>query len=349
MSPVFASPLKVAIVGVGAIGGLCAGWLGRLPAGRVELSALARGRTLQLLQTQGLQLEQGGRTECLPLRASADPLDLGAQDLVIVAVKAPALPGVAPLVRALLHERTRVLVAMNGVPWWFFDGLGGACDGLALQSVDPEGRIAALIPSAQVIGGVVHASATTPEPGRVRHVGGNGLIIGRPAGGSDVELEQIGALLGDSGWAVTVSARIQQDIWFKLWGNMTMNPVSALTGATCDRILDDPLARAFCSAVMLEAREIGARIGCGIDQQPDDRHAVTRKLGAFRTSMLQDLDGGRPLEIDALVGVVREIGLHLGLATPNIDALYGLVRLLAQSRHLYPANYAANSSATAAP
>jgi len=243
---------------------------------------------------------------------------------------------VAPAVRAMTGEHTQVLVAMNGVPWWFFQGLGGLCQGLALRSVDPNGQIAAAIPTDQVIGAVVHASATCPEPGVVQPKAGRGLIIGRPAGAPDDVVRDLAILLNDGAWDVTVSERIQRDIWFKLWGNMTMNPVSALTRATADRVLDDPLVRAFCSAVMTEAQAIGARIGLPIEQSPDDRHAVTRKLGAFKTSMLQDVEAGRPLEIDALVSVVREIGQHLGLATPNIDALLGLSRLMGQSLGLYP-------------
>ena len=151
-------------------------------------------------------------------------------------------------------------------------------------------------------------------------------------------------LLRGAGLAVTISERIQQDVWFKLWGNMTMNPVSALTGAPCDRILDDPLVRGFCSAVMVEAQAIGAAFGIPIDQDPEARHAVTRRLGSFRTSMLQDLLAGRPLEIDALVGAVREIGVHLGLVTPNIDALLGLTRLMAAERGLYTGPAAAVTS-----
>ena len=178
-----------------------------------------------------------------------------------------------------------------------------------------------LIPAERVIGCVVHLSSTAVEPGRVRHVNGQGLILGRASGGSDGRLQTVATLLSNAGFAVTLSERIQREVWFKLWGNMTMNPISALTGATCDRILDDPLVRAFCSAVMLEAQAIGAAFGIPIDQRPEERHAVTRKLGAFKTSMLQDAEAGRPLEIDALLGAVREIGSHVGIATPNVDAL----------------------------
>ena len=328
--------MKVCIVGLGAIGGLFAAWLGRrLPPGEVTLSALARGSTLAAVREGGLRLH--GDNTPVPLQASDDPAALGPQDLVILAVKGPALAAVAPAVHALLAPHTQVLVAMNGVPWWFFDGLGGPCEGWSLDSVDPGAVVRGLIPSRQVIGCVVHLSATVPAAGQVKHVNGNGLIVGRPAGGVDEALRTLGARFERAGYAVTLSERIQREVWFKLWGNMTMNPVSALTGAPCDRILDDPLVRGFCSSVMLEAQAIGAAFGIPIDQVPEQRHAVTRKLGSFKTSMLQDTEAGRALELDALVGAVREIGTRLALPTPNIDALFGLARLMARQRGLYPA------------
>jgi 2-dehydropantoate 2-reductase len=327
---------KICIVGLGAIGGLAAAWLARLGA-EVELSALARGATLDAVRRNGLRCEDASGSRTVPLRAAERADALGPQDLIVLAVKAPALPAVAPAVKALSAPHTRVLCAMNGVPWWFFQGLPGRAAGLRLASADPTGTLDALIPASCVIGGVVHLSATTPAPGVVRHVSGTGLIIGKPGGGRDAEVQALAALLGRAGFAPTVSERIQRDIWFKLWGNMTMNPVSALTGATADRVLADELVVGFVSAVMLEAQAIGAAIGIPIDQAPAQRHEVTRKLGAFKTSMLQDVEAGRPLELDALVGTVREIGRHLGLATPNIDALFGLARLMARQRGLYPA------------
>jgi len=222
------------------------------------------------------------------------------------------------------------------VPWWFGHGLPGDAAGMAIQTVDADGAIARALPPAQVLGCVVHIAAGSAEPGLVQHRMGWGLIVGEPGGGSNPRLERAVALLQRAGFETSVPASIHQALWYKLWGNVTMNPVSALTGATADRILDDPLVRAFCSAVMTEAQAIGRHIGCDIDQQPDDRHAITRGLGAFKTSMLQDLEAGRALEIDGLVGAVREIGQHLGLHTPHTDALLGLVRLMAQGRGLYP-------------
>jgi 2-dehydropantoate 2-reductase len=307
----------------------------------VHLSALARGQTLAQLRTQGLAwTDEHGAEQHLPhaaLHASSNPADLGPQDLVVVAVKGPALAAVAPAVQALLAPHTTVLVAMNGLPWWFFHGLPGECAGMPLTSVDPQGHIAPAIPAAQVLGCVVHLSATQPGPGRLGPVRNNQLIVGEPSGGNSLRAMAVATLLAQAGFGVAVSERIQRDIWFKLWGNMTMNPVSALTGATCDRILDDPLVRGFCSHVMQEAQAIGLRIGLGIDQSPDDRHAVTRKLGAFKTSMLQDVEASRPIELDTLVAAVREVGQRLGLPTPHTDALLGLTRLMAQTRGLYPA------------
>jgi 2-dehydropantoate 2-reductase len=328
--------MKVCIAGLGAIGGLMAAWLGtRLAPGTVTLSALARGATLASVRVHGLVLETPQGDQRVDLRASDHASELGVQDLVILAVKGPALAAVAPALTPLLGPHTQVLTAMNGVPWWFFEGLPGRCQGLKLTSTDPGGVAAAHISAARVLGGVVHLSATTPAAGRVRHVNGNGLILGRAVGLPDAPLQAVAGMLREAGLAVTVSDCIQRDVWFKLWGNMTMNPVSALTGAPCDRILDDPLVRQFCSAVMLEAQAIGSAFGIPIPQQPEERHAVTRKLGSFKTSMLQDVLAGRPLEIDGLVASVREIGVHLGLATPHIDALLGLVRLMASERGLY--------------
>jgi 2-dehydropantoate 2-reductase len=324
--------MKVCVYGAGAIGGFIGARLGAAGHG---MSAVARGGTLAALREHGLRLVQGGETIVAPVQAEEDPGRLDPQDLVIVAVKGPALAAVAARIAPLLAPDTMVLVAMNGVPWWFFDGLPGPYAGTRLASVDPEGAIAAAIPTRHVIGCVVHASCSTPEPGLVRHGMGAGLIVGEPAGGRSARVERLVAELARAGFDAKLPERIQQDIWYKLWGNMTMNPVSAITGATGDRILDDPLVRAFCSAAMAEAAAIGAKIGCGVTQSTEDRHAVTRKLGAFKTSMLQDVEAGRPIELDAIVGVVREIGQKVGVPTPNIDALLGLARLFARVRGLY--------------
>ena len=329
--------MKFCIVGLGAIGGLFAA---RLALAGHEVSALARGATLEAVRRNGLTLLDGApgqeQVRKVAIQASDDPAALGAQDVVIVAVKTTALASVAGSVAALLGPDTAVLSAMNGVPWWFFHGLPPELARLRLQSVDPDGNISQAIPAERVIGCVTHLSAAAPAPGTVRSVAGNRLIIGEPAGGAArPRASAVVNALRDGGFEVEEAKVIQQDIWFKLWGNMTMNPISALTGATGDRILDDEYVRGFMSRCMVEAALIGERIGLPIDQDPEQRHAVTRKLGAFRTSMLQDVTAGRPVELDALVASVMEIGRQVAVPTPNIDALFGLARLQAQVRGLY--------------
>ncbi len=324
--------MKVCIYGAGAIGG----WLGvKLAQAGSDVSVVARGATLEALRAQGLRLQQGNETLTAQVRASAAPADLGVQDLVVVAVKAPAMAEVAKSIRPLLGPDTIVLTAMNGVPWWFFQGFGGAYAGTRLKAVDPDGSIAEAVPAKHIVGCVVHASCALREPGFVQHHFGNKLIVGEPSGEQTQRVRQLAALLEEAGFETVLSEQIQKDAWYKLWGNMTVNPVSAMTGATTDLILGDDLVRGFISAVMLEAREIGARVGIPIAQQPEDRHQVTRKLGAFKTSMLQDVEAGKPGEIDALVTVVKEMGEMTGVPTPFTDALLGLSRLHARVHGLY--------------
>ena len=324
--------MKICIYGAGAIGG----WIGaRLAALGEPVSVVARGATLAALQTHGLRLQQAEGLLQVPVQAADNAAALGVQDLVVVAVKAPALAEVARDIAPLLGPHTIVLTAMNGVPWWFFQGFGGAYAGTSLKAVDASGAIAAAIPARHVVGCVVHASCALQAPGVVQHHFGNKLILGEPSGQQTERAKALAALLKRAGFEAPLSEQIQRDTWYKLWGNMTVNPVSALTGATTDLILDDPLVRGFISHVMLEAKEIGARIGIPIDQQPEDRHAVTRKLGAFKTSMLQDVEAGKPVELDALVTVVQELGVLTAVPTPFTDALLGLARLQSRVKGLY--------------
>lgn len=334
--------MKVCVVGAGAIGGFLGARLAA--AGKADVAAIARGPTLEAMRAHGWRLEQAGNLITSPARVTDDARTLGRQDLVIVAVKGPALPMVAPSIAAMLGPETVVLPAMNGVPWWFCEGVPMFGDA-PLESVDPGGAIAASIPIHHVLGCVVHASSTSPEPGLTRHVIGQRLIIGEPSGGRSARAERISELLSQAGFEVTVSSDVRYDIWYKLWGNLTMNPVSALTGATIDRILDDPLVRQFCSAAMVEAASIGSRVGCRMTESPEDRHALTRKLGSFKTSMLQDAEAGRSLELDGIVTAVHEMGRRLEIPTPNIDTLLGLSRLFARVRGLY-SNLAVSGSRT---
>ena len=326
--------MKICVVGAGAIGG----FLGTRLAleGSTQVSALARGTTLVALRDHGWRLQEGVDLVQAPVAVAADdPRELGPQDLLVIAVKSPALPALAPTLGPLFTKDTMVLPAMNGVPWWFSAGIE-ALGPRSLESVDPAGTIAAAIPVSRVVGCVVHAAVSTAAPGVAVHRMGRGLIIGEPAGAESTRLAQLAALFSRAGFEVHTSTRIRYDIWYKLWGNMTMNPVSALTGATLDRVLDDDLVRGFCSAAMREAAAVGARIGCDVHESPEDRHAITRRLGAAKTSMLQDVEALRPLELDALVGAAREIGRRVGIETPGIDALFGLTRLFGRVRGLYP-------------
>ena len=332
--------MKVCIYGAGAIGG----WIGvHLAQTGHEISVVARGATLTALQQNGLQCVQSQAADAkltASVKVSANPSDLGPQDLVIVAVKAPAMADVAKGIAPLLGPHTMVMTAMNGVPWWFFQGFGGQLENTSLSTIDPGGAIAKAIPAHHVVGCVVHASCSLDAPGVVRHHFGQGLILGEPAEQKGEVSQRVAQLVADlqaAGFNASASAQIQKDVGYKLWGNMTVNPVSAFTGATTDLILKDDLVRGFVSSVMLEAKAIGEKIGIPIAQTPEDRHEVTKKLGAFKTSMLQDVEAGKSVELDALVSVVRELGQLTQVNTPFTDALLGLSRLHASVRGLYPA------------
>ena len=334
--------MKICIVGAGAIGGFIGTKLAA--TGSHEVSALARGDTLTALKQHGWRLNTAAGLLQAPIhKASSHAADFGEQDVVVIAVKSHSLAEVAPTLAPLLGKHTLILPAMNGVPWWFMtnqpeDSLQALWN-KPLQSIDPAGLIQQALPANQVIGCVVHASTKSLEPGLVQHVAGQKLIVGEPAGEapgtSSARVLALVEALSGAGFETLHSNNIRYHIWYKLWGNMTMNPISAITGATVDRVLADPLTRAFVTRVMLEAKAIGARIGCAIDESPEDRHAVTAKLGAFKTSMLQDVEAGRSIELDALVLAVREIGERLQMHTPNIDTLLGLTRLMGQSKNIY--------------
>jgi 2-dehydropantoate 2-reductase len=326
---------KIAVVGLGAVGGLLAG---KLAGSGHAVSALARGATLAQVREHGLRLIAAGVESVHRVAASDDAGELGPQDLGSVALKGPALAAAAASMQPLIGPQTVVMPAMNGVPWWFLQ-TGSAAVELAdkrLPSVDPDGSIARLLPLERVIGCVVHLTCSSPEPGVIRLGFGDRLIVGEPAGGASARVDTVCKALKDAGFDAPATTDLRYDIWYKLWGNMTMNPVSALTGAPSDRILDDPLVRAFMLGSMEEAARIGARIGCPITQSGEERLVVARHLGSFKTSMLQDSLAGRALELDAIVTAVHEIGSRLEIPMPNIGALLGLTRLMARERGLYP-------------
>jgi 2-dehydropantoate 2-reductase len=338
--------MKICIYGAGAIGILMGA---RLSAtGRHQVAAVARGATLAALAEHGWRLQTAAGPVHGPAQASDAPTALGTQDLVIVTVKAPALADVARRIAPLLGPRTVVLPAMNGVPWWFCEGLPGPAGGRSLASVDPDGAIAAGIPLAQVVGCVVHAAAYVDEPGVARHNLGQDLVIGEPRGGASDRVAALKTVLDEAGFRTTVSERIQRDIFYKLWGNMTTNPISAITGATTDRIVGDDVVRELMTRAMHEAARVGERMGCAITQTPAARQEITRSLGAFKTSMLQDVEAGRAIELDSLVGAVRELGRQVGVDTPMMDAIFGLARLFGRVHGLYPDDAAESASAARA-
>lgn len=311
---------SIAVVGAGAIGGWIAARLSL--AGR-SVAIMAGQGTMSAIARDGLHLEEGvgKQTAHVGLLAETD----GPQDLLILAVKAPALENAVAAARPLIGPATLVLPMLNGVPWWFTGG------SRPLRSVDPQGQIAAAIPSSQLVGCVVHASCSRSAPNAVRVGMVDRLVIGEPAGPPSPRLAALAALLEEAGIKVEQSADIRSAIWYKLWGNATLNPLSALTRATADRLLQDPTLRGLMLEAMTELAEIGARIGCPIRQSGEERMAVTARLGAFKTSMLQDVEAGRQIELDALVAAPLEIARLHGVRTPALDLVYALARQLDRS------------------
>lgn len=319
--------LKVTVVGAGAIGGLLAAGLTQ---GDCEVSVLARGATLTAIRAQGLRVIAGDSDATYPVRAADDAAQLGEQDVVVLALKAQLLPELAPTLRPLIGAHTTLLAAMNGIPWWFLHGFEGPLKGQTLESVDPGGAVSRALPPAQAASCVVHLAASTDAPGVVRRGRGNQLILGAPDADSGTlradHLIHLAQIWRAAGIEVALSDQIRREIWVKLWGNMNMNPISALTGATVDKILDDPYTHGLVLQMMDEAVAVGSRLGLDTGMSAAERSAITRKLGAFKTSMLQDVEAGRPLELEPILGVFPELGRKLGVPTPHCDAVYGLLR-----------------------
>ncbi|SCK35116.1 2-dehydropantoate 2-reductase [Variovorax sp. HW608] len=323
--------MKVAIVGAGAIGG----WLGaRLALAGEAVSVLARGATLARIAEHGIELHSGGRVDTARVRAAASAAELGPQDVVLVAVKALSLPALAPSLRALMHEGTLLLSACNGLPWWYFLAPGQPCSGLRLASVDPEGALEHAIPLPQVLGLSVFASCHCPQPGVVRHSAGTRLLLGEPGGGASARVDALALRLQAAGFDAQPSAGIRRDIWVKLLGNACFNPVSLLTGAASDEMIDEPSLHALFMRMMEEAIGVGGRLGLKLDVDPARRIAQTRQLGHIKTSMLQDLESGRAVEIDAILGALVECAAAVAMPVPTLDAVLGLARLRARTAGL---------------
>ena len=316
-------PARIAVVGAGAIGGWAAA---RLALAGHAVTLVARGATLAALRADGLQVEEAGRLETAPITATDGAGSLGPQDIVLIAVKAPALAAAAQAAGPLIGADTLIVPLLNGVPWWFVP--------VALKSVDPDGRIAAALPLEQVIGCVVHAACSRAALNRVAVTHADKLILGEPAGGASARVDALAAVFDDAGIRAEPSPDVRRAIWYKLWGNATINPLSALTRATADRLLADAALKAFMLEAMAELAAIGAAINCPIGESGEERMAVTARLGAFRPSMLQDVESGRAIELEALLGAPREIAAREGIATPALDRIYAMTALLADSLRL---------------
>jgi len=314
---------KVCIYGAGAIGGYMGAMLAKAGA---DVSLVARGPHLVAMQANGLVLDMDGNRETVPVTASENPADLGEQDYVIVTLKAHSVPGVVDAMQPLLGKNTAVVFGVNGVPWWYFYGLDGPLKDRRLETVDPGGKIWDGIGPERAMGCVVYPAAEVPEPGVIQHISGDRFSLGEPDGSKSERADALSALLKTAGLRAPVRPRIRDEIWVKLWGNCSFNPVSALTGATLEDMAQTPATRAVIRAVMVEAQAVGEALGIKFAIDVDKRIAGAEAVGAHKTSMLQDLERGRPMEIDALVGAVAELGELVDVPTPTLDGVLALVQ-----------------------
>ncbi|WPZ33526.1 2-dehydropantoate 2-reductase [Thalassobaculum sp. OXR-137] len=324
--------MRVCIYGAGAIGGFLGVALARAGC---EVSLVARGPHLAAIKENGLTLLQDATRETVRLNASEDPAELGPQDHVIVALKAHSVPAVAKKMTALFHEETSLVTAVNGVPWWYFHGLGGELEGTRLESVDPGGVQWDTLGPERAIGCVVYPACEIEEPGVITHQDGDRFTLGEPSGEKTGRVQALSEAMRAGGLKAPVRPRIRDEIWVKLWGNLSFNPISALTGATLEQICGDPETRAVARAMMLEGQAVGEALGVKFAIDVDKRIEGAAAVGAHKTSMLQDLERGRAMEIDALVASVQELGRLTGVATPTIDMVLGLVKMRGRTAGCY--------------
>ena len=324
--------MKICVYGAGAVGGLIAAWLAR--SGE-DVCVVARGPHLAAIRAGGLRVRSGDKVESFPMRADADPAKLGAQDYVVIAVKAQSLAEVAARIGPLVGAGTSIITAMNGVPWWFFDRLRFGEGRQRLESLDPSGALRRAMPTERLVGCVIHLAASTPEPGLVSHNMGRRLVLGEPGGRNTERTRDIAAALSAAGFDITVSDFIEKEFWVKLLGNVSFNPVSALTLSTADRLIADPGVKSYMVHIMREVLAIGRAVGVDADIDPEARIDMARQLGKFKTSMLQDLEAGKPLEIDGLLAGTLEIAEKAGVQAPFTQSLFGLIRARAAASNQY--------------
>jgi 2-dehydropantoate 2-reductase len=324
--------MKICIFGAGAIGGYMGAKLAEAGA---DVSLVARGPHLAAMQEKGLTLIEDGNRTTHKVTVSDNPNDLGRQDYVIVTLKAHSVPPVVDKMQPLIGEGTTIVSGVNGVPWWYFHKIGGDLEGTRLASVDPGDAQWNGFGPDNVLGCVVYPAAEVSEPGVINHIEGNRFSLGEPSGEKSDRAMALSKALGAAGLKAPVRPKIRDEIWVKLWGNLSFNPISALTHATLDVLCTEPGTREVARNMMLEAQEIAEKLGVKFPIDVDRRIQGGAEVGAHRTSMLQDLDAGRPMEIDALVGSVQELGRVTDTPTPTIDTVLALVQLRGKVAGLY--------------
>lgn len=325
--------MKICIFGAGAIGGYMAV---KLVQAGVDVSIVARGAHLAAIQSRGLTLvEEGAEPVTVQVRASANATDLGVQDYVIVTLKAHSVPPVVAAMQPLIGPNTTIVSGVNGVPWWYFHKIGGPLEGTRLHSVDPGDVQWNGFGPDRVLGCVVYPAAEVSEPGVIRHVEGNRFSLGEPDGSKSDRATALSQVLQSAGLKAPVRPRLRDELWVKLWGNLSFNPISALTHATLDVLCTDPGTREVARRMMVEAQVVAEKLGVSFPIDVDRRIEGGAAVGAHRTSMLQDLDAGRPMEIDALVASVQELGRITETPTPTIDTVLALVALRGRVAGLY--------------
>jgi 2-dehydropantoate 2-reductase len=324
--------MKICVFGAGAIGG----YMGvKLAQAGADVSLVARGPHLAAMQENGLRLIEEGQEHKVSVSASDTPADLGEQDYIIVTLKAHSVPPVVEKMRPLIGKNTTIVSGVNGVPWWYFHKIGGPLEGRRLHSVDPDDAQWNGFGPDNVLGCVVYPAAEVIEPGVTKHIEGNRFSLGEPDGSKSERAISLSQALSAAGLKAPVRPKLRDEIWVKLWGNLSFNPISALTHATLDVLCTDEGTRPIARAMMLEAQEIAEKLGVKFPIDVERRIDGGAAVGAHRTSMLQDLDQGRPMEIDALVASVQELGKITQTPTPIIDTVLGLVRLRARTANLY--------------
>jgi 2-dehydropantoate 2-reductase len=324
--------MKICIYGAGAIGG----YLGvQLALAGADVSLVARGAHLAAMRADGLKLLIGDKERVVQPRCTDNPAELGPQDFIIICLKAHSITGVIEAMQPLLGPHTRIVTAVNGIPYWYFYKHGNECEGSTLESIDPGGRQWRELGPERAIGCIVYPATEIEAPGIIRHVYGDRFPIGEPSGEKSEDVERLSEIFTKAGLQAPVLDRIRDEIWLKLWGNVCFNPISALTHATLDVICSDPATRAVAKAMMLETQAIAETFGAKFRVDVERRIEGAHKVGAHKTSMLQDLERGRPMEIDPLVTVVQEMGRLTQMPTPAIDLVLALIAQRARIAGLY--------------